>query len=312
MPALAIDFGGTKIKIGIVENGNILAATSVNASSAESMVKTLSGTIEFARTFLSARNIDERLINGIGIALPVIVDSANNKVLTQYVKYPDASDFDFNEWFRQNWNIKLHLENDARAALVGEWQYGSGKGCNDLVMLTLGTGVGSAVITAGQLLKGKHYLAGNMAGHTVINSDGVVCNCGSVGCLETEAATWALPAIAKRLGKSTSSSLAEKANFDFEYLVNAIDNGDLFAKEVFDHCVSIWGVCAANLVHSFDPEKIIISGGIAKSAAKILPVIQHYVDTRTWLAPGSVRVVTAQQPDFTALTGLEYLITNKE
>ena len=250
-------------------------------------------------------------MDGIGIALPVIVDSKNNKVLTQYVKYSDAKDFDFNDWFRKNWNIKLQLENDARAALVGEWKYGAGRGCNDLVMLTLGTGVGSAVLTDGTLLKGKHYLAGNMSGHTTINSDGVHCNCGSTGCLETEASTWALPAIAKRLDPHSRNALSEKPGLNFEDLAEAIELGDDFARKVFDHCVNVWSICAANLVHSFDPEKIIVSGGIMKSSSKILPVLQHRIDTKTWLAPGSVKVAAAEQPEFAALLGLAYLVNNK-
>lgn len=311
MPVLAIDFGGTRIKIGIVENGNIITATSASASSSESIEKNISGTIQKTLTFLAKENINESTITGIGIALPVIVDSINNRVLTKYVKYRDAKDFDFNAWFKNNWDLPLQLENDARAAMVGEWQYGAGRGCNDLVMLTLGTGVGSAVLTNGLLLKGKHYLAGNMAGHTIINADGVACNCGSKGCLETEAATWALPDIAKRMGKNSGSPLAKKNDLDFEDLVQAIDSGDRFAEEIFTHCVNVWGMCAANLVHSFDPEKMILSGGIMKSAARILPVIQQYVDTHTWLEPGTVQVVTAEQPDFAALAGMEYLVTNK-
>ncbi|HMR85199.1 MAG TPA: ROK family protein [Niabella sp.] len=311
MPVLAIDFGGTKIKTGVVENGNILTATSMNASSSESIEKNISDTVQRVRTFLEKENINKNAITGIGIALPVIVDSINNRVLTQYVKYRDAKDFNFKAWFKNNWDIPLQLENDARAALVGEWQYGAGRGCNDLVMLTLGTGVGSAVLTNGQLLKGKHYLAGNMTGHTIINADGVACNCGSKGCLETEAASWALPAIAKRINRDIDNPLAKKEDLDFESLINALDCNNDFAKEVFNHCVNTWGICAANLVHSFDPEKIIISGGIMKSADRILPVIQQYVDTHTWLEPGSVQVVTAEQPDFAALTGMEYLVTNK-
>ena len=311
MPVIAIDFGGTKIKLGVVDNGSILCATSINATAGDTIEKNLEDTVVFLRLYLAAQNIPQESVSGIGIALPVIVDSDNNKVLTQYVKYSDARGFDFNEWFRKNWDVKLQLENDARAALVGEWKHGAGKGCNDLVMLTLGTGVGSAVVTNGALLKGKHFLAGNMSGHTTINADGVACNCGSTGCFETEASTWALPDIAKRLNEKYKSPLADKADLDFSDLVNAIGQGDEFAKHVFEHCVNVWGICAANLVHSFDPEKIIVSGGIMKSASKILPVLQRCVDTRTWLPPGTVKVVAAEQTEYAALLGLEYLVNHK-
>ena len=311
MPVIATDFGGTKIKLGVVDNGRIIAATSVTARAEESIENNLEYITTFLRTFLKQQNINRDSISGFGMALPVIVDSEQNRVLTEYVKYKDAKGFDFNNWFKQNWGVTLQLENDARAALVGEWKYGAGKNCNNIVMLTLGTGVGSAVITNGKLLKGAHYMAGNMTGHTTINADGVACNCGSTGCLESEASTWALPEIAKRFDNLGNSPLANKNNLDFNDLITAIENGDELANKIFKHCVNIWGIAAANLVHSFDPERIIVSGGIMKSASKILPVLEHSVDKRTWLEPGTVKVVAAEQVDFAALLGLAYLLKDK-
>lgn len=311
MPVIAIDFGGTNIKIGIVENGRILFSIAAPATATESMEDNLSNTFSFIEKVLSQKNISKKDIEGIGIALPVIVNSKNNSVITEYVKYRDAIHFDFNAWFKKNWNVPIQLENDARAALVGEWQYGVGKGCEDLAMLTLGTGIGSAVITNNKVLRGRHFMAGNMSGHTTINLDGADCNCGSCGCLEAEASTWALPQIAKRFNTEYKSLLINKPDLNFGDLVEAIENGDDFAMALFEHCTNMWGICAANLVHSFDPEKIIVSGGIMKSASRILPVLQKCVDTRTWLPSGAVAVVAATQPEFAALLGLEYLLKNK-
>lgn len=311
MPSVAIDFGGTKIKIGVVDNGGLIAVTSCDANPRAGIRENLQTIVSFVNDFLNTNNIEKTTIDGWGIALPVILDSKENRVITDYVKYANAKQFDFNGWFKENLNLPVQLENDARAALVGEWQYGAGKGSNDLVMLTLGTGVGSAVLTNGDLLKGSHYLAGNMSGHTIINVDGVNCNCGSIGCLETEASTWALPQIAKRLHSSYDSPLKSKTDLSFGDLANAIDNDDLFAKDVFDHCIKVWGMCAANLVHSFDPEKLIVGGGIMKSATRILPVMQEYVDKHTWLPAGTVRVVAAQQSDYAALLGMDFLVNRR-
>lgn len=311
MAIVATDFGGTEIKIGVVENGRVIVSTTVNASAADTIENNLINTTRHIRSFLKKQNIKESGIEGFGMALPVIVDGEKNTVITEYVKYRDAKGFDFDKWFRENWDIPLQLENDARAALLGEWQYGAGKGSNDLVMLTLGTGVGSAVLTGGKLLRGKHNLAGNMIGHTILNFDGVDCNCGSVGCLETEAATWALPAIAKRIKSAHQSTLRRKTDLSFKDLALAIEQGDLFAKDVFDHCIKAWGMCAANLVHSFDPEKIIVGGGVMKSASKILPAMQEYVNKHTWLPANSVKIVAAQQSAHAALLGMDFLLKQR-
>lgn len=309
MAILSIDLGGTKTKMGLVDKGSILATTTVNSMAGDGIEANLVNTMNAVRSYLNQINFAQSGVEAIGVALPVIVDSKKNTVLSRYVKYHDAFSFDFNDWFQKNWNVHLQLENDARAALLGEWQFGAGKGCDNLAILTLGTGVGSAALIDGRILRGKHYLGGNMAGHVTINFDGVACNCGSKGCLETEASTWALPSIWDRI--SGTGTLENKSDLDFEYLLNEMKAGNETAKAVFDHCANAWGACAANLVHNFDPERIIVSGGIMKSASRILPVMQHYVDTRAWLAPGTVKVVAATQPDFSALLGMAYLITNE-
>src|SRR3990170_7444612 len=110
-------------------------------------------------------------------------------------------------WAMERWGVPLVLENDARAALVGEWQYGAGKDCDNVVLITLGTGVGTAALINGKLLHGKHFLAGSLGGHMSINLHGDVCNCGNLGCVESEASTWALQKLVTRDRNFHSSTL---------------------------------------------------------------------------------------------------------
>ena len=196
MPVIAIDMGGTQIKFGIIdESGSILSVSKMEAFPCERTETNLQKINKSIKSVLSEMNISREQIGAIGIAVPSIVDD-NNQVLSRYVKYKDANEFDFNVWAKQNWGLPIIVENDARAALIGEWQYGAGKGYNDIGLLTLGTGVGTAILSQGKLYKGKHFLGGSLGGHTSINFNGDPCNCGFFGCLETEASTWALTGLA--------------------------------------------------------------------------------------------------------------------
>ncbi|MEP6513918.1 MAG: ROK family protein, partial [Parafilimonas sp.] len=265
MPVIAIDFGGTNIKLGLIaEGGEVLVTSKLKAVADKSIQHGLDSVSEHILELFEQHNISTNSLTGIGIMVPSIVDTTNNKVLSKYVKYTDAHEFDFNAWAKQAWNLPVVVANDAKAALIGEWQYGAGKDCDDLVMITLGTGVGTAVLSEGKLFKGKHYLGGNMGGHISINMHGNPCNCGFFGCLETEASTWALPDLIKQHKNFESSSLSKINNPEFIHLFEEADKGDALAKNMVQHCLKAWGVCAVNMVHAYDPARIIISGGIMK------------------------------------------------
>lgn len=307
MAVLAIDFGGTRVKFGIIERGGkIIAVDQVKAlpaSSIEDNLKMIGG-----RALTSFKEwFSSHSLSGIGIALPSIVDTQANKVVSRYVKYTSALEFDFNEWAKREWGTPLAMENDARAALVGEWQYGAGKGCNDIVLLTLGTGVGSAVLVDGKLFKGRHLLAGSLAGHISINVSGNECNCGFFGCLESEASSWALPSIISRQRGLSESSLSKITSPQYSHLFEEAQKGDALATSLLERSLRAWGTAVVNLIHAYDPEVIIIGGGIMRQEQKILPYIQRMVDRYAWLPAGTTRLAAAIQVDYAGLLGMEYL-----
>jgi len=307
---LTIDFGGTRVKFGIIEKGGkIIAVDQVKALPERSIEDNLKKISEQAllsfKEHLPAHNL-----SGIGIALPSIVDSKANRVVSRYVKYTSALEFDFTDWAKREWGVSLAMENDARAALVGEWQYGAGKGYNDIVLLTIGTGVGSAVMVDGKLFKGRHLLAGNLAGHMSINVNGGPCNCGFFGCLESEASTWALPSIISKQQGLAESSLSKITSPQYSHLFEEAHKGDALAVSLVEESMRAWGTTVVNLVHAYDPEVIIIGGGVMRQEQKILPYIQRMVDKYAWLAPGTTRLAAAIQVDYAGLLGMEYLTHN--
>jgi len=298
--------GGTRIKIGLVRRGKLIADASIQASAHISLA---------GRLVEIADQVDRLLAQtgstpaGIGIAFPGIVDSVQFKILSRYVKYPDAQEVDLPGWAMRRWGIPLALENDARAALVGEWQYGSGRQAQDLVLITLGTGVGSAVMMEGRMLKGRHFLAGNLGGHMTINLNGGICNCGNIGCLETEGSTWALEGIVKRAPGYEASALSREPEIGFHQVFTHAGQGDALAMDISRQILKAWSLGIINLIHAYDPERVVIGGGVMRSKDKILPVIREMIQKHSWLKDDEPRIVAAEQPDFAGILGMSYLVS---
>ena len=305
---ITIDLGGTIVKIGLLKEGQLLDRKEIIAQSVSGLKAQLPEIEMTIDQILHSNQLQNTDLLGIGFSFAGLVDSSKNRILSTNQKYDDGPQTDLVGWARQNWNSPLFAENDARMALMGEWQYGAGSGCSDLVMVTLGTGIGSAVLINGQLLKGKHFQAGNLGGHFVVNHHGTVCTCGNIGCVEAEASTWRLPSLLKEHPGFSESSMRNKEVLDFKALFFHAGNNDRVAKEVLDHCLSAWAAGIITMIHAFDPEMIILSGGIMKSSAIILPSIQEKVNNLAWTPWGKVKLVEARYPDSAALYGADYLV----
>src|SRR5690606_38035665 len=146
--------GGTRIKMALVqEDGELVRVETLDARADLNMEQRLEELVEDIDLLLG----NEYQLAGIGISFPGIVDFPNRRIISKYVKYPEAHNTDLQAWAQRHWQVPLVVENDARAALVGEWQYGAGQDTDNLLMVTLGTGMGSAVLIDGQLLRGRNY-----------------------------------------------------------------------------------------------------------------------------------------------------------
>lgn len=304
--AVGVDMGGTKIKLGLIHDGNVVAQASLPASSHINLITRLSEIADHVDELLAKNNAEPI---GIGIAFPGIIDSIRHKVLSKYVKYPDAQDVDFAKWAADRWDIPVAVENDAKAALLGEWQFGSGTGCDDLVLITLGTGVGSAVLLNGKLLSGRNFIAGNLGGHMTINMHGDVCNCGNIGCLETEGSTWALANEVRNNPNFSESALSREDAIDFKNLFKHAAGGDVLAIQIRDKCLKTWSLGIINLIHAFDPEKIVIGGGIMESHHVILPHIHRMIASHSWAKNNPPEVLAATHPQLAGLLGMYHLLT---
>ncbi len=306
--SVAIDLGGTIVKIGLLKEGQLIDRKEVVAQSASGLKSQLPELEQVIDQIMLVNHLQKEAVLGIGFSFAGLVDSIENRILSTNQKYDDGPDTDLVGWAREKWNWPLFAMNDARMALLGEWQHGAGQGCTELVAITLGTGIGSAVLIGGELLIGKHFQAGNLGGHFVVNHKGTTCTCGNIGCVEAEASTWRLPTLLKEHPAFDQSAIRNEEVLDFRALFHHAGNNDRVAKEVLDHCLSAWAAGIITMIHAFDPERIILSGGIMKSSSVILPALQEKVNQLAWTPWGKVKLVEAKFPDSAALYGADYLV----
>jgi len=298
MKILAVDLGGTHTTCAVVRDREILARETVHLPESESLatvLATIAGPL--------GRMHAESRADAIGFGFCGLVDSRHTRIADTNGKYTDAVSIDLSHWAKEKFGLPLRLENDARLALLGEHYAGAAQGETDVVMFTLGTGIGGVAMMNGQLLRGKHDQAGVLGGHVPVTLSNRRCTCGGLGCAETEASGWALPGVAKEWAGFSSSALASR-KINFENLFVCAAAGDKASRELVDHCLRVWGAAAVAAIHSFDPELLVYGGGVMKSADAILPYIQNYVRDNAWTPWGTVRVRAAQLGNDAALLGV--------
>ena len=303
MKALAIDFGGTHATCGLVEDRVLLAHETIDTDCAKSLQTVLPRIRDACRELMQGPGLSSHDIAGVAIGFAALVDSRVNRILSTDGKYEDVKDIDLAKWIRENLGLPARIENDARMALLGESYAGAARGFADVVMMTLGTGIGGVAMIEGKLLRGKHAQAGCLGGHIPAVFNGRACTCGAIGCAEAEASGWSLPLIIKEWPGATDSALLRYSNVGFKELFEEAARGDKVAVAIRDRCLNVWAANAVGLVHAYDPEMIVIGGGVMKSADVIIPRIESYVHKYAWTPWGKVRVRAAELGSNAVLMG---------
>jgi glucokinase len=307
MRALAVDVGGTHVACGAVDDQELVQVCSIETDS-RGYLSTLLPTI--AQTLRYLRKQHAGNFAGIGFGFCGLVDSAGGRVISTNHKYSDATEIDLRSWAREEFELPLKLENDARLALLGERHSGAAQNTDDVVMMSLGTGIGTAALMGGHLVRGKHFQAGCLGGHFTIVAEGRMCSCGARGCFEAEASTYALPNVCRTWPGFKESALAREPRLDFVTLFRWADSGDRVAGQIRTRCIQLWAACALSLIHAYDPELLVLGGGVMRSSYPILPKIQEHIDSYAWTPWGKVRVDAAQLGNNAALLGAVPLLAD--
>jgi glucokinase len=305
--AIGVDIGGTGIKAAIVDiRGELLE------SFCEPSPRSISALRDFVCSVVKRAQVPVR---GIGVGCKGIIDANSTRVKSS------PGDLCFLEGQLLSevigaGDVPVCAENDARAALIGEVLWGAARGRRNVVMLTLGTGVGGAVLVDGAVLHGADGAAGHL-GHTTIDPRGGLCICGNYGCLETrfssraiESDYWAHMHRAAPT-KLSISSTGEVPNP--EAIFRAAADGDECARYVVDRALEYLGAALVSFLHTFDPEICILGGNIVAAGPQLIAPIQDKIARRTRTLLGrEVPIVFQKLVGYGGVAGAAGLVFLKE
>lgn len=282
MSVISIDMGGTLIKMGGFERDLLVYSVSIPSQSDSPMIEKLNIIENQIHSWL-----EQGLSNPqcIALSIPGIVDQTNQKVLKINGKHEDAVDTDFGKWAKRNFDCPLILQNDAIAALMAEWKYGRVRNLNNVVMVTLGTGIGTAAIVDGNIIQGAGHFAGNLGGHLITSTDeSILCNCRANGCAEAQASTWAL-------------------GTNYKELWEEADNGNDEAVGVIDATLKTWARLIHNLILSYSPKAVLIGGGISKRGNSLIEDLVQRLPSSIWYDSKDINFELATLDDMAGVYG---------
>ena len=306
MIVLAADLGGTTVKLGLVQGEKLLAFDRIPAQADQPMSGCLERIGARWEAMLSAAGSKWEDCVAAALAVPFVVAPDNKSVLGDFGKFPGAEQVDFSAWGRTRLaGLPVLLENDLRMALLGEAEAGAAKGCDSAVMLALGTGIGCAVLSGGHLLRGARNRAGTLMGHCSVAFDGLVGRCGNPGCAEDQASTAVLADLARRRPDFSGSRLSQAQSLDYETLFRCADEGDDCSRSLLEHSLRIWASLLLTTVLAYDPEIVIVGGGVMRRQEFVLPVFRAHLNRHLPAIRADIQVVAGKLGDQAALLGCE-------
>lgn len=287
--ALGIDLGGSSVKAVVVTaRGEVLVKRQedFDASTSMAWAKRISAIV---RGFTAEQGKDPI---AIGLSAPGLAAADGKSIVNMPGRLAGLVGLDWTKHLQMEKTVPVL--NDGHAALLGEVWMGAGKGCQNVIMLTLGTGVGGAAIVDGQLLRGRLGRAGHL-GHASLNPDGVADICGTPGSLEVAIGNCT---IAERSGGRFAST---------HDLIAAYKSGDAEAKEIWLKSVKALAAGVCSFINILDPEVVIIGGGIARAGDALFKPLEEFLEPMEWQPTGTrTKVVPAQVGEYAGALGAAY------
>ena len=309
LPVLAIDLGGTNIFAAVISSqGRVMARACCLTLADEGSEAVINRIFSLIDNLLHQRSMKLSQMDSISIATAGAIDF-DRGLVTSSPHLPGWHDVPLRDIVGGKYKVKTFLINDANAAALGEHKFGAGQGVDNLIVLTVGTGIGGGIIVGGKLYSGASGSAGEI-GHMTIDVNGPGCDCGNAGCWEALVSGGAVAKEAiRRIRQGENSSLTgvvggKIENITAEEVSIEAQDGDSLASEVILQAATYLGIGLASIVNIFNPEMIIIGGGMAKIGDLLLNPAKQVVRERAFQLPAqAVRIVTAQLGDDAGMLG---------
>jgi len=305
--AIGIDLGGTQVRAALIDaDGKILRRTTL-ATAADAGPEAVTDQLHHVAMSVSAGVSSEHLV-GVGVSSPGPIDTERGIALS----IPTLAGFvgiSFKQMIRDRIGLPVWLENDGIAAALGEWRFGAGRGKQNLVYITVSTGIGGGVVLDGRLLHGSRGLAGHV-GHMTIVRDGENCPCGNKGCWEAYASGTAFAQRARLRASGQSETMLGKteAPIDGRAVFEAALKGDALAAALVVEEADLLGVGIANLLHLYSPDIVIIGGGVANGFDLLQPGISARIKSAAMPSFRDTPIVRAALGDNSGLIGAAALV----
>lgn len=278
---VGVDLGGTKIYTALVDlEGNIIKEKTVETLAHEGEQAVMGRIVDTINYVIDGT--DKDLVKSIGIGSPGPLD-VKNGIIIENSNLP-FKNFAIVKTIKETYDLPTYLDNDANVATLGEFMFGAGKGTENMVFITASTGIGGGAVLNGKLFRGS---TGNAleVGHMTVATEGPRCGCGNLGCAE---ALGSGTAIGKRAKEAVLSnvvtSLKNYENVTAKEVFKEAANGDRVAKNILNTSLTYLGIAVANTITNFDPEKVVVGGGVVNGGDIVIDTIRNVVEERCMAA----------------------------
>ena len=312
--AIGVDLGGTNVKVGIVsQEGKIVKKLSLETFANIGPDEVIAQIKKAVEQILTGNKLK---IRGIGVGSPGIV-SPKKGTVENPPNFSGWNKINLGKILNKEFDINIHVENDANAAAIGEMIFGAGKKLDSFVMITLGTGVGGGIIFKGKLFRGEFGAAGEI-GHMSVDLNGPKCNCGSFGCIEAYVGNnYLVKRVKNELNEHRESKIWQILKNDLNLLTpliidEAATSGDEYAQSVVKNMGMYLGAALASVANALDIGTFIIGGGVAGFGKPLFDSIQKTAESRV-LTPirKRIRVLPAKLKNDAGIKGASALVFYK-
>ena len=306
---LGIDIGGTAAKIGIVtDRGEIKEMDSFSVSFDHYKTPIIETVVKKTDAFLERIGMIPSELSGIGVSATGQINVLEGTVAGSAGHIDNWLGTQVKQILEEHYHLPAAVANDANCAVIGEQWRGAAKDCGNVVMITIGTGVGGGIIVQDQLLLGAVGIAGEL-GHFTVKKDGLPCTCGNKGCYERYASTTALVRrVTEMLGNSSDVVI------DGRYIFKQVSEGNEAIRDILEDWIEDISVGLIGLIHIFNPETVIVGGGVSQQEELFIQPLKEKILNKVMPCfRENLRICAAELGNYAGLLGaVAYFLREKK
>ena len=302
-----VDIGGTTVKLGLFDvEGNLLDKWEIPTRTEESGSNILPDIAKDIQRKIEEKQISKEMVVGVGVGAPGPID--NQGVVHRAVNLGWGV-FSIKDTLEEILNVPDMAGNDSNVAALGEMWKGGGQGSSDLIVVTLGTGVGGGIIVDGKILTGTAGAGGEIGHIHVEDNESEKCGCGNTGCLEQYASATGVTRLAnRRLAESEKESILRGGEVSAKTVFDAVKAGDALAMEVAEEFGKYLGNCLAAIAGVVNPEVIVLGGGVSKAGEILINYIKPYYEKNVFHGSRNVKFSLATLGNDAGIYGAAKLV----